>query len=216
MSRRVAPSLIVACCFPLLALAGTPSTSTPDPTLKEALAFAASPEKGKVAYETCRGCHKADASGRPEANYPQLAGQHSTVLIKQMLDTRSGQRHNPRMHPFIESDSIAASDIPHIAAYLNSLPTPKNIAVGSGLALARGQSLYVKDCASCHGARGEGDAHLFRPRVAPQHYPYLYRETLEIRNGTRRNADAEMVKALKPYSTEDIEAVSDYMARLTP
>lgn len=171
-------------------------------------------KKGAILYEDCRGCHKANGVGRPDAGYPQLAGQHATVLIKQMMDTRSGKRDNPRMHPFIESSVVAAKDVPHIAAYLNSLPLPANNRKGDGKYLERGKALYVKDCESCHGEHGEGDAKKFYPRVTGQHYPYLYRESLDIRDMQRRNANTKMVKALKGYTDEDIEAVSDYMSRL--
>lgn len=187
-----------------------------EPQLKEALAVTGDIAKGKIAYETCRGCHKADASGRPDAGYPQLAGQHASVLIKQMLDTRSGRRENPRMHPFIEADSISVNDIPHVAAYLSSLSAPSNNRKGSGNHLARGQILYAADCVDCHGAKGEGAAGKFYPKVTGQHYPYLYRESIDIRDGFRHNSNAEMVKVLKPYSDEDIEAISDYMSRLKP
>lgn len=183
--------------------------------LAEALKRKGDPDKGKTAYEVCRGCHKADASGRPDAGYPQLAGQHATVLIKQMLDVRSGHRDNPRMHPFIEQEAVAAKDIPDVAAYLNSLPLLTNNRKGDGNDLVRGKGLYDRDCAACHGDVGEGDVLEFIPKVSGQHYPYLYRENLDIRDMQRRNANARMVKVLQKYTDEDIAAVSDYMSRLS-
>ncbi len=188
----------------------------PNKTLTRALKQKADPEKGKIAYEECRGCHKADASGRPDAGYPQLAGQHTEVLIKQMLDTRSGRRDNPRMHPFIEADAIPTKSIPDVAAYLHGLPVPDTNLKGAGKNLEHGKALYDKDCGNCHGAAGEGNGKEFHPKVASQHYPYLYRESMDVRDGIRRNADTKMVKILKSYSDEDIAAVSDYMSRLPP
>ena len=186
----------------------------PSKELTRALNTKGDPKKGAILYEDCRGCHKANAVGRPDAGYPQLAGQHVSVLIKQMIDVRSGKRDNPRMHPFIESSVVAAKDVPNIAAYLNSLPLPTNNRKGDGKNLERGKTLYVKDCEACHGEIGEGDAKKFYPRVTGQHYPYLYRESLDIRDMQRRNANTKMVKALKNYTDEDIEAVSDYISRL--
>lgn len=173
-------------------------------------------ERGEVAYEECRGCHKKNAEGRPDAGYPQLAGQHVSVLIKQMMDIRRGLRANTRMHPFIESDIVPLADIPNIAAYLHSLSVPSTNRKGSGEHLGRGKALYDNDCASCHGAAGEGNANKFYPKVAAQHYPYLYRESSDIRDLTRRNANPDMVKVLKNYSDEDIGAVSDYISRMPP
>ncbi len=190
--------------------------NAPDAVLAKALKCKGDAAKGEVNYEVCRGCHKADASGRPDAGYPQLAGQHVSVLIKQMFDVRAGRRDNPRMHPFIEAAVVPAADIPDMAAYLNSLPVPTTNRKGDGLHLAQGKALYDKDCANCHGDAGEGDAEKFYPKVASQHYPYLYRESLDIRDMRRRNANPHMVKALAHYSDEDIETVSDYMSRLPP
>ncbi len=188
----------------------------PSKELTKALKQKGDPEKGKIAYESCRGCHKADASGRPDAGYPQLAGQHVTVLIKQMIDVRTGHRDNPRMHPFIEADAIPIKDIPDVAAFLSSLPVPTTNHKGEGKDLEHGKQLYDKDCANCHGEAGEGNSKDFYPKVAAQHYPYLYRETMDIRDGIRRNANPKMVKLLKKYSDEDIAAVGDYMSRLAP
>jgi cytochrome c553 len=118
------------------------------------------------------------------------------------------------MYPFSGDWIVSAEEIADIAAYLNKLPVPVSNGKGNGYNLARGKVLYVKDCASCHGNAGEGDARKFYPRVAGQHFSYLKRETRESRDHGRRNANSEMVKVLKNYSDEEVEAVSDYMARL--
>jgi cytochrome c553 len=187
-----------------------------DKELSQLLKTKGDVERGQVAYEVCRGCHKSNAEGRPDAGYPQLAGQHVSVLVKQMADVRRGRRDNPRMHPFIEAESVPLSEIPDIAAYLHSLPVPTNNRKGEGSNLALGKTLYDKDCASCHGDAGEGDADKLYPKVASQHYPYLFRESIDIRDWMRRNSNPKMVKVLKTYSDEDIAAVSDYMARMPP
>jgi cytochrome c553 len=185
-----------------------------DTATLDALKCIGDPQKGEVAYEVCRGCHKSDASGRPDAGYPQLAGQHISVLIKQMIDVRQGKRDNPRMHPFVEQEAVSMDDIPHVAAYLHNLPIPASNRKGNGKRLDQGKLLYDRDCMACHGDNGEGDAKKLYPNVAGQHYPYLYRESLDIRDKVRRNANTRMVKVLRDYQDEDIEAVSDYMSRL--
>ncbi len=190
--------------------------NAPDEDMKRTLAYKASAQRGKTAYKICQGCHKADGSGLAGADYPQLAGQHASVIIKQMLDIRAGRRDNPRMYPFSGEWIVSAEEIADIAAYLNQLPVIDSNGKGSEKNLALGKRLYDKDCASCHGGNGEGDAGKFYPRVAGQHYDYLLRETRESRDLGRRNANQEMVKVLKPYSDTAIEAVSDYMSRLLP
>ena len=49
-----------------------------------------------------------------------------------------------------------------------------------------------------------------------QHYRYLLREVIAIRDGSRGNSNAEMVKVVKPYTPAEIEAVSDYMSQMAP
>ncbi|MDD5390896.1 MAG: c-type cytochrome [Gallionellaceae bacterium] len=190
--------------------------NSPDQDMNRALAYKASAQRGKSAYKICKGCHKADGSGQASADYPQLAGQHATVIIKEMMDIRAGRRDNPRMYPFAGEWIVSAEEIADIAVYLNHLPVNDSNDKGNGKNLALGKSLYDKDCASCHGGNGEGDARKFYPRVAGQHYEYLLRETHESRDQGRRNANPEMVKVLKSYGDADIEAVSDYMSRLLP
>lgn len=179
-----------------------------------ALAHEGDPLKGEEAYRICRGCHQADGSGRADALYPQLAGQHATVLVKQMVDVRVGLRDNPKMHPFIAEWVVSAHEVADIAAFLAALPIPGDNLKGDGSALTQGQALYAKDCAVCHGERGQGDAEAFYPRVAAQHYSYLAHESRLIRDGGRRNANPEMVKAIRYYTDADIAAVSDYLSRL--
>jgi len=170
--------------------------------------------RGKDAYRICRGCHGADGARRGAEGYPQLAGQHRKVLIKQLLDIRAGRRDSPKMQPFVDPEVVRLEEIGDIAGYLAQLPPPRDNVKGSGKALKRGERLYARDCAACHGARGEGVADRFYPSVAGQHYPYLYAQTLESRNLGRRNGNPEMVRVLKNYSLADIAAVSDYMSRL--
>ena len=171
-------------------------------------------KRGAVAYEVCRGCHRADGSGRDDGSYPQLAKQHRTVLIKQMVDIREGVRDNPKMFPFAGKHIITTQDIADIAAYLEALPLPAHNGRGPGKNLERGSTLYERDCRTCHGVYGEGDNKKFYPMVAGQHYAYMVRQISQIRARQRRNANLDMVKAVQNYSTADIEAVADYMSRL--
>ena len=169
--------------------------------------------RGEIAFEICQGCHRAGALGREDGSYPRLAGQHDTVLIKQMADVRAGRRANPKMLPFIDRHVITPQEIADIAVYLQSLPVPDNNGKGPGNDLVRGKKLYEKDCAACHGDKGEGNAGEFYPRVSGQHFQYLEREAKDIRDGIRLNANPKMMRNIKSYSDTDIAAVSDYMSR---
>ncbi|MDH4215297.1 MAG: c-type cytochrome [Gallionella sp.] len=169
---------------------------------------------GKEAYRGCQGCHKANGAGIPDGTYPQLAGQHASVLIKQMADIREGQRENPKMFPFAGKHVVTSQEVADIAAYLQNMKIPRDNGKGPGTRLDRGKELYLKDCQTCHGDNGEGSANKFYPVLAGQHYQYMLREIRDIRKGKRRNANPKMVKVVRDYTDADAEAVSDYMSRL--
>lgn len=171
-------------------------------------------KRGQEAYQGCRGCHKPDGAGIPDGTYPQLAGQHASVLIKQIADIREGRRDNPKMFPFAGKHVVTRQEIADIAIYLQSMKIPHGNGKGPGTDLARGKDLYLNDCKTCHGDNGEGNAAKFYPVLAGQHYKYLLREIRDIREGKRRNANPKMVKVVKNYPDTDAEAVADYMSRL--
>jgi cytochrome c553 len=172
---------------------------------------------GKEAYEVCGACHLPSGAGRPDGTFPQLAGQHTTVLIKQMADIRAGLRDNPTMYPFAAT-LTDAQELADAAAYIESLCIPPDHGTYEGkdvaLQINQGKDLYEKQCKECHGANGEGNKEKFYPVIAGQHYKYLLRQMTEIRDGHRRNANPDMVKVIKPYTNEQLVAISAYQASL--
>jgi cytochrome c553 len=181
----------------------------------EALQLKGDAARGAEAFQVCQGCHKRDAMGTASGAYPRLAGQHAAVLIEQMADIRSGRRINLKMAPFSDEHALTTQEMADIAVYLQSLPIQNQQGgKGPGIALNRGKELYVRDCAVCHGDRGEGNAQKFTPLLAGQHYGYLLREVGLIKDQKRGNANPDMVKVVKNYGNEDLQAVSDHISRL--
>ena len=179
----------------------------------EALDLEGDLENGEEAYEICSACHLPSGAGRPDGTFPQLAGQHATVIIKQIADIRAGLRDNPIMYPFAVT-LIDPQELADVSAYIQTLPIPTDNGKGSGKDLVRGKKLYDNDCVICHGTQGEGDVKKFYPVLAGQHYKYMLRQIEDIQQGRRRNANPDMVKVVKSYSPEDLDAVVDYMSRL--
>jgi cytochrome c553 len=182
--------------------------------LKAVLDLKGDPVRGKEAFDDCTGCHRKDASGRVSGAIPRLSGQHASVIIKQIVDIRSGLRINPPMKPFVDDPALNPQAFADIASYLQALPISGNQGKGPGTALARGKVLYEKDCAACHGDKGEGRAELFYPMLAAQHYSYLLRELGLIRDGGRGNSNPGMRALVKTYGEADLQAVADYIAQL--
>jgi cytochrome c553 len=183
----------------------------------EALRLKGDKTRGEEAYEICGACHLPSGAGRPDGTFPQLAGQHTTVLIKQMADIRAGLRDNPTMYPFAAT-LTDPQELADVSVYIESLciPTDHGKYEGADVAIqvAKGKDLYEKQCLECHGANGEGDKAKFYPVIAGQHYKYLLRQMTEIRDGHRRNANPDMVKVIKPYTNDQLVAISAYMSSL--
>ncbi|MCL1824612.1 MAG: c-type cytochrome [Betaproteobacteria bacterium] len=183
----------------------------------EALKLKGDKKNGEEAYEVCGACHLPSGAGRPDGTFPQLAGQHTTVLIKQMADIRAGLRDNPTMYPFavVLTDPQELADV---SAYIESLCIPtdhgKYEGADAALQVSKGKELYEKQCLECHGKNGEGDKAKFYPVIAGQHYKYLLRQMTEIRDGHRRNANPDMVKIIKPYTDDMLVAISAYQSSL--
>jgi cytochrome c553 len=171
-------------------------------------------ENGEEAYEICSGCHLPSGAGRPDGTFPQLAGQHPVVIIKQIADIRAGRRDNPIMYPFASS-LTDQQELADVAAYIQTLPIPTDNGKGPGTNLEEGKKLFDRDCVECHGAYGEGNSEKFYPVLAGQHYKYLLRQITEIAEKKRRNANPDMVKIVEKYTHEEQIAVVDYMSRLT-
>jgi len=183
----------------------------------EALHLVGDPENGRDVYEVCSACHMPEGWGLPDGTFPQLAGQHHNVIIKQLADIRALNRNNPTMYPFALPDQIGGPQaLADVVAYMAKLPmTPAN-GVGSGDDLEHGKKLYEDNCVRCHGPNGEGDNEKFYPRVHGQHYNYIVRQFKEIKGGQRKNANPDMVEQVKNFSERDVLAVSDYTSRIKP
>ncbi len=183
----------------------------------EALERKGERKRGERLYVLCRSCHLASAGGSPDGAIPRLAGQHSSVLIKQMADIRSGVRHNSTMYPFA---AVLADpqDLADLAAYLEGLC----IQAGDGRygaadaeqQVAAGRALYDKACRTCHGPNGEGSRHKGYPMLAGQHHRYLLRQMTEIRDGRRSGAHGEMVRIIGSYTDDELLAVAAYQSSL--
>jgi len=231
MRTRITRSIWIPVLGGVLLLAGT-ATAQPAPKASgieaegyqwnkmegekvEALTLKGDPKNGQAAFEVCSACHLPNGSGRPDGTFPQLAGQHATVLIKQIADIRAGRRDNPIMYPFATT-LTDPQELADVAAYIQTLPIPPGNGKGpGGDHLKRGDELYHRDCVKCHGQNGEGNEENFFPVIAGQHYEYLLRQIRDIAAKKRRNANPDMVKVVETYKDEELQAVVDYMSRIS-
>ncbi len=73
--------------------------------------------KGKELAAKCASCHGQDGNA-PAPNFPRLAGQYESYLIKSLQDYQSGKRQNQLMQSMVQG--LSKEDIHNLAAYYAS------------------------------------------------------------------------------------------------
>jgi len=81
--------------------------------------FAADISAGKGQAGMCAGCHGVNGIS-PMDMWPNLAGQKTEYLAKQLKAFRSGSRSDPVMAGMAKA--LSDADIDNLSAYYNSLP----------------------------------------------------------------------------------------------
>jgi cytochrome c553 len=206
----------------LLVAAASAADSGGDAARRELIEAARlTPDKrhGAELFQTCAACHQSDALGTSDGTVPAIAGQHGSVLVKQLADFRHDQRWDERMQHFTDQHHLAtAQDVTDVTAYVAGLPrfAPRTNAIGPGEYIQQGASVYFRVCEACHGPLGEGNLLYFRPRLAGQHYQYLLKQLDDIASGARPSmhpAHAERIRVLGPMERMGI---ADYLSRMSP
>ena len=176
-------------------------------------------EHGKVLFESCAECHQADGGGSANGMVPVIAGQHVSVLVKQLVDFRHDRRWNARMQTTLKRHELdGAQDLLDVAAYAQFLKRPAPADPGSAVPAVQqeGRRIYYRDCEGCHGRLGEGDLRTVKPRLAGQHYRYLLQQLVDTASGQRPGMDEEHVKRIGALKDTERAAVADYLSRLSP
>ncbi len=185
----------------------------------------ADPAKGSTLYNNgdtargipaCSSCHGDSGNSTIAAN-PKLAGQHQAYIAKQLTNFKSGERASPVMGVFAKQ--LTDDEIRNLAAFLNAQSEKPGAAKNKDIVEA-GKKIYragiaeksVPACAGCHGPNGAGIPAQFA-RVGGQHQDYTVAQLTAFNNGTRAN-NAIMTTIAKRMSTDEINAVADYIAGL--
>ncbi|MEJ0085169.1 MAG: c-type cytochrome [Pseudomonadota bacterium] len=209
--KTFALSAYLALLLPVLACAA----STAQRELAGALRATPDAANGEALFDHCASCHGADGGGQSDGSTPRIAGQHFRVLVKQLVDFRSGKRWDFRMEGAAEQHHLAGpQDIADVAAYVSKLTRPGTRGIGSGEFAALGSQLYADQCASCHGAAAEGNAQRSVPRLAGQHYGYLMRQMYDAVDGRRPALPRLHSQRIAPLDFEQVRALADYLSRI--
>lgn len=187
--------------------------------LLEAARLTPDTQRGAALFETCAACHGRDGLGTADGSVPAIAGQHGSVLLKQLVDFRHNQRWDERMQHFSDQHHLAnAQELTDVTAYIASLRrfAPRLNAVGTGEYLQEGASVYFRVCEACHRSLGQGDLLYFRPRLAGQHYQYLLKQLDDIASGARPAMHPAHAERIRVLSRTQRMGIADYLSRMSP
>jgi len=197
---------------PLAALAYSNSRQE----LLAALKARPNPDHGAELFRNCAICHGPQGGGTTDGGVARLAGQHFSVIVKQLVDYRHGQRWDIRMERFSDQHLLAdAQAIADVAGYINHLAIEVPPGVGDGELIDHGARVYAEHCRSCHGRSADGDEKAMIPRIAGQHYEYLTRQIYDAVDGRRPNFSKAHVRRLARLERDDIVGLADYLSRLS-
>lgn len=173
-------------------------------------------EAGQAKSATCMACHGMDGnSANPE--WPSLAGQHSSYIVKQLKHFKSGERQNPLMAPM--AMILSDQDMEDLAAYFASQtlrPTgetnPSTLEIGQRIYRAGVASKGVPACAGCHGPSGRGIPGAAFPQIGGQHAVYAAAQLRAYKSGARATDPNSMMRTIAGKLTDaEIDAVASYL-----
>lgn len=119
--------------------------------------------RGAMLFKPCTACHGPQGAGTLDGGVPRLAGQHASVLAKQLVDYRHGRRWHFRMEHFADRHHLPdARAIADVAAYVHQLPvSPPGI--GAGELLGHGARLYITAMPLLPRPHGRGECEAADP-----------------------------------------------------
>jgi cytochrome c553 len=163
----------------------------------------------------CTMCH--GARGLSNANTPNLAGQYSAVIYKQLQDYQSGARTSAIMSPRVAS--LSDQDMRDLAAYyayLPRLPPYHPVSAGSEpLIVVHGAPMRnIPPCATCHG---EIDQKVGSAWLEGESAVYLRTQLEAFASGARHNdISGQMRNIARGMTPGEIAGAADYYANQYP
>ncbi|HEX5418459.1 MAG TPA: c-type cytochrome [Gammaproteobacteria bacterium] len=197
-----------------LLLAGAAATAL----AAEADGQQASIDAGKTKAATCAACH-GQTGNSVAPNWPNLAAQHPSYLVRELKAFKNGERQNPTMVGF--ASTLSEEDMRDLAAYFSSQTLiPKG---ADPKLVSQGQNIYrggipekgVPACSGCHGPTGHGNYLAAYPRIAGQNQQYMLDTLKAFADGTRRSDPNEMMRNIASRMSQDeLQAVTSYIQGL--
>lgn len=191
-------------------------------------------DTGQQINGVCAACHGPLGQGGKKGEYPRIAGMSFGYLKEQLTKFKERKRVNLPMFPYTEERELPDEDINHVAAYVSQLKldTKPPVFKENEDALVRllamekvfnvpraegnveaGAKLYKAECASCHGAQGQGKKNT--PMLAGQYTQYLNRQISLFIKGERIHDDDLKDRTKDVLNQMKAEELRDILAYLS-
>jgi cytochrome c553 len=203
----------------------------------QAISFEYDPGFGEEINETCAGCHGEFGEGGKEGEYPRIAGMPAKFLAEQLELFRERIRPNIAMVEFVDHRQMPDEDIFQISTYLERIKLKTRLPPVDETApdfdayarlleskklmqiprapgdITRGQQLYKKECAICHGKDGYGDFKKAVPLLAGQYTNYLWRQVKKLREKIRiHDPDSPEEELLDDFTDEELKDIFAWLS----
>jgi cytochrome c553 len=179
--------------------------------------------------QLCSSCHYANGtSAGPE--FPKIAGQKDTYLVKAVVDFKEGKRDSETMQAIAKLHT--KEEMIKLARYFASLQPANAPSISApdetlwewGKIIYEQDRIYGISCADCHGHNGMGytyESPKMRnvraiPRLAGQSRVYLASAVQRYVDGKYDTGMCTMRRAGQTLSPDDVNALVEYLASLTP
>lgn len=165
--------------------------------------------------ETCAACH--GLKGRTVSpTFPNLAAQTAPYIELQLHAFKDQTRADPDAQAYMwgMASQLDDASISGLAAYFSKQPAAEGRS-GNAALTAQGKQIFaegvpgrqIPPCATCHGAKAEGNGPF--PRLAGQHAPYLLKQLLVIQSVLR--TAPVMHGVIKDLNRDQMQAVVAYL-----
>lgn len=174
-------------------------------------------------YQACVACHGDKGQGNPQLKAPQLAGQHSWYLQRQLQHFASdlrGQHSKDNLGQQMKlfASALSADDVRQINDYLAAQQPvlPTHNLQGD---LKNGSRYYQAKCGACHGGKGEGNKAFQAPALVNLSPAYLQRQMHAFKQGIRGTEKADkygrqMAMMAKTVSDTELADIVFFIAEL--
>jgi cytochrome c553 len=175
---------------------------------------------GQAKAAVCGACHGMDGNSS-DPQYPKLAGQHESYIVRQLDNFKGGRRPNPIMMAMVAP--LSEQDMHDIGAYFASKTALPGVA--DQALVTQGETLYrqgdvargIPACMACHTIDGRGNPGAIYAQLTGQHAQYVAAMLKSWHDGASWGTDAHaqiMPSIAKKLDAQDIAAVSSYIEGL--